>query len=327
MASKISRQTKMAWSPVEMPLQRERWFMNQAIILNMGRELSNRMSKRPATTPGSLTAASTAASAPSGNSVSACRKSRTSPRAACAPAFIWRARPRGLASMRTRGKRAAVAAVASVLPPSTRMTSAAGKRFSRSGSSRARLVASSRAGITTLIRRRPGDGASRAPRSVVEAPVVVEVGEARFGERAQLSGQLGAGLGAEEGRHAARGREVAGEPLENRRHAGRLAVAAGPHTLSRVGEERDCLLVELGVEPRRIVRVGADLGARQRCAHDGEVHAWLLEYLPQDAVLDFIKGVRRAADRRDLLLPDRREQGAAVPYARGRILVEHCLDG
>src|SRR6266581_2835550 len=279
MASKISRQTKMAWSPVEMPLQRERWFMNQAIILNMGRELSNRMSKRPATTPGSLTAASTAASAPSGNRVSACRKSRTSPRAACAPAFIWRARPRGLASMRTRGKRAAVAAVASVLPPSTRMTSAAGKRFSRSGSSRARLVASSRAGITTLIRRRPGDGASRAPRSVVEAPVVVEVGEARFGERAQLSGQLGAGLGAEEGRHAARDREVPGEPLEDGRHASRPALGAGLETFGRVRQERGGLLVELGVEPRRSEGLRTEIWARERRAHDGEVHARLLERL------------------------------------------------
>src|SRR6266508_1124605 len=300
MASKTSRQTKMAWSPVEIPLHRERWFMSQAIILNTGR----RLSKRPPTTPGSLTAASTAASAPPGSSVSAWRKSRMSPRAARAPAFIWRARPRGLSSRRTRGKRAAAALVASVLPPSTRMTSAAGKRLSRSGRSRARLVASSRAGITMLIRRRAGAGASGAPRSVVEAPVVVEVGQSRVGDRAQLSGKWRARLGAKEGRHAARGREIPGEPLEDGRHASRRAVGPRLETLGRIRQERGRLCVELGVEPRRLEGLRAEIRARQRRAGDGEMHARLLERLPQDAVLDVVEGMGRAADRDDLLLPD-----------------------
>src|SRR4030095_4788724 len=46
------------------------------------------------------------ASKPARGVVSAWRKSRTSPRAAAAPAFIWRARPRGPSSTVTPGTRA-----------------------------------------------------------------------------------------------------------------------------------------------------------------------------------------------------------------------------
>src|SRR6266436_5551328 len=117
------------------------------------------------------------------------------------------------------------------------MTSAARKRDSRSGSRRSRLAASSRTGMTMLIRSRAGVGASCAPRTVVETPVVVEIGEPRVGERSQPFPQLRTGLGAYEGRDAARGREVTGEPLEDGRDAGRLAVTAGFHAFGRVRQE------------------------------------------------------------------------------------------
>ena len=56
-----------------------------------------RTSKRPQPAP-RATARSTGTSASGGSRVSACRKSSTSPAAAAAPVFIWRARPRSLGS-------------------------------------------------------------------------------------------------------------------------------------------------------------------------------------------------------------------------------------
>ena len=68
------------------------------------RGLVKRTSKRPPTTDGSARARAMADVAPSGSTVSACRNRSASPRATRAPAFIWRARPRGLAMKRTRGE-------------------------------------------------------------------------------------------------------------------------------------------------------------------------------------------------------------------------------
>ena len=95
----------MPWSPVEIPLQRERRFIRAAIMRNGQRALLKRTSKRPPTTYGSASARAMAAVAPSGSTVSACRNRSASPRAAAAPAFICRARPRGLSTNRTEGER------------------------------------------------------------------------------------------------------------------------------------------------------------------------------------------------------------------------------
>ena len=130
--------------------------MKAAIMRKGQRGLVKRTSKRPPTTDGSARARAMADVAPSGSTVSACRNRSASPRATRAPAFIWRARPRGLAMKRTEGKRRTTSAVASALPPSTTMTSSWGQRATRSGRSRSRFGASSSAGTTMLsIRDRP----------------------------------------------------------------------------------------------------------------------------------------------------------------------------
>ena len=84
---------------------------------------SKRTSKRPQARPERASPSSTSASASSGRRVSACRNSSTSPRAAAAPAFICEARPRGAVSTWSASG-AASAAVSSLLPPSTTITSA-----------------------------------------------------------------------------------------------------------------------------------------------------------------------------------------------------------
>ncbi len=85
---------------------------------------------------------------PSGNCVSACRNSSTSPVAAAAPAFICRARPGGDASTLSANG-AARAAVASVLPPSTTMISSWSRRACNEPSTCVMPSASLRTGITT----------------------------------------------------------------------------------------------------------------------------------------------------------------------------------
>src|SRR2546426_4803943 len=262
-----------------MPLQRDRRFMKKAIIDRTGRELSKRTSNRPPTTAGSARASPTAARAPSGSHVSAWRKSRTRPCAARAPAFIWVARPRGLTRAVTSGTRRAISMVPSRLPPSTSTISASGKRARRSGRRRSRLDASSRAGMMMLMGTGGVARTSAAPRRVVQAPVIGEIAEPVVAEPGELRRQARLGAGADEGRHASRAREVPREPLEDGRDAGRLAVRSGLEPLGRVRQERGHLLVELRLEPARLVWLEEKIRARERGADDGEMHARILEAL------------------------------------------------
>ena len=107
------------------------WRADPGPLLLMGTDApAMRTSKRPHAVP-VATAARTAAAAPAGNNVSACRNSKTSPPASSAPVFICRARPRSLLSTRS-AQGAASAGVPSRLPPSTTITSCP---HSRSGAS------------------------------------------------------------------------------------------------------------------------------------------------------------------------------------------------
>ena len=120
-----------------------------------------RTSKRPQarSVGASASAAAMATSAASGKWVSACRKSRHGPRACAAPAFICRARPRG-AVIIASPRWPASAVVASLLPPSTTMTSTPRARSGASASSMtATLLASSSTGTTMLRRMGPNSGA------------------------------------------------------------------------------------------------------------------------------------------------------------------------
>ena len=94
----------------------------------------------------------TSASACSGKVMSACRNSSTSPLAVLAPAFICRARPRGLASKRSHSG-AASAAVASRLPPSTTITSCPRSRSGASACSAAAMPAASSSTGTMIDKR------------------------------------------------------------------------------------------------------------------------------------------------------------------------------
>ena len=87
-ASNAARVMKSAWSPVAMPLRRERRFMPNAVAPMVQVRTSNSTSKRPQTWRPPASAASISRTAPSGSRVSACRNSSTSPWAAAAPAFI-----------------------------------------------------------------------------------------------------------------------------------------------------------------------------------------------------------------------------------------------
>ena len=89
-----------------------------------------------------------AATPASGKCESACRNSRTSPDAAQAPAFICAARPGRAAKARSASGEAS-ARVASVLPPSTTITSCPAARSGCSATSEATMRrASLRAGMT-----------------------------------------------------------------------------------------------------------------------------------------------------------------------------------
>src|SRR5437879_1716263 len=280
-----------------MPLQRDRRFMKKAIIDRTGRGLSKRTSNRPPTAAGSARASSTAARAPSGSPVSAWRKSRTRPCAARAPAFIWTARPRALTRAVTSGTRQAISMVPSRLPPSTTTISASGKRARRSGRRRSRLGASSRAGMMMLTGTGGVARTSAAPRRVVQAPVIVEIAEPVVAEPGELRGQARLGAQANEGGHASRAREVPREPLEDGGDAGRLAVRSGLEPLGRVRQEGGHLLVELRLEPARLVGLEAEIRAGERGAHDGEMHARTVEALAEAAVLGIVDGRGRPRRR------------------------------
>src|SRR5712692_4955038 len=287
-----------------MPLQRDRKFMKKAIIDKTGRGLSKRTSNRPPTAAGSARASSTAARAPSGSHVSAWRKRRTRPCAARAPTFIWTARPRALTRAVTSGTRRAISMVPSRLSPSTTTISASGKRARRSGRSRSRFGASSRAGMMMLRGTGRVARTSAAPRRVVQAPVVVEVAEPGVLEPGQPGPEAGLRPGPDEGGHAPGRREVSGKPLEDRRDARGLAVASRLRPLGGIREKGGCLLVELRLEPRGLVGLGPEVRARERGAHKSEMHAGIPEDLAEDAVLDLVEGIGRAPDHADLLLPD-----------------------
>ena len=142
--SNALRPMNMAWSPVAMPVRRERRFMDQAITASMGCSPSMCTSKRPQACcvlcwP---IASRTSLSASVGRRVSACRNSSASPRAALAPAFICTARPREVcmtisASPLPRAR----SAVPSWLPPSTTTISAPRDRAVCSACKAARMPA------------------------------------------------------------------------------------------------------------------------------------------------------------------------------------------
>src|SRR6266513_1043877 len=132
---KASRRTKIAWSPVAMPLSLDRRFMAQPTSFSSGCRASICTSKRPQAWV--LREHRIISSARAGSRVSACRKTNASPRASRAPAFICSARPPGASITRSQSARASCV-VPSVLPPSTTMTSWPRRR---SGSSARRAVA------------------------------------------------------------------------------------------------------------------------------------------------------------------------------------------
>lgn len=89
------RRTKRAWSPVAMPVKRDRRFMKELMTRPQIEGLSNRTLNRPPTAVCLAKADSMIRPACAGNCVSACKNKRISPWLAVAPSFIWRARPRG----------------------------------------------------------------------------------------------------------------------------------------------------------------------------------------------------------------------------------------
>ena len=121
--------------------------MSAAIMRKGQRGLVKRTSKRPPTTDGSASACAMAdGRAVRQHGVGVQEQERVAPRDARAPAFIWRARPRELATSATDGKRRTTSAVPSVLPPSDDDDLHPGQRATRSGRSRSRFAASSARG-------------------------------------------------------------------------------------------------------------------------------------------------------------------------------------
>ena len=156
-SSNSARVTNMPWSPVAMPVSRERRFISAATSRRTRGRPSMRTSKRPhrgrrSTVAGSASAATIATAASAGSRVSACRNSSTSPVATAAPAFICIARPRAAVSTTSACGRAA-RAVPSALPPSTTITSWPAARNGASDSSAATMPAASFSVGTTIDRR------------------------------------------------------------------------------------------------------------------------------------------------------------------------------
>ena len=89
-ASSSRRETKIPWSPVQIPVRNERWFISQAITPNTGEALDSRTSKLPqGTDPAALRSASNIGGS---TLASACRNQINLPRASAAPRCICRAR-------------------------------------------------------------------------------------------------------------------------------------------------------------------------------------------------------------------------------------------
>ena len=165
-ASNNARVTNIAWSPVAMPVTRERRFIIAATHGNIRETPAIVTSKRPHGRP-AASARAIACAASSGRRVSAWRNNNTSPCAAAAPAFIWRARPRGAASAASTSG-IAISSVRSPLPPSTTMTSCPAARKGCSTASAASMSAAS-SSTGTMIESRSrfsiATGASVEPRA------------------------------------------------------------------------------------------------------------------------------------------------------------------
>ena len=121
-SSNALRETKIAWSPVAMPVMRERRFISDATAGSSLERPSIVTSKRPQWWP-CRTASCIAVSASLGSRESACRKRNISASlAARAPAFICNARPGEASHTRIVGYRATTPRLESLLPPSTAIT-------------------------------------------------------------------------------------------------------------------------------------------------------------------------------------------------------------
>ena len=126
-ASNSERVRNRPWSPVAMPVSRERQFISCAITRSIGCVPAIDTSKRPQLRRLRDRPSTIRPSAPLGIRESACTKHRISPRAAAAPAFICRARPAGTVSTWSARSRARFA-VLSLLPPSATMISTPRRR-------------------------------------------------------------------------------------------------------------------------------------------------------------------------------------------------------
>src|SRR5258706_5437995 len=338
--SNAARRANIAWSPVAMPVRRERMFMRKATTARSGSAPAMVTSKRPHSRRVRSNPPAMDASAPYGRSVSACRNKRTSPRPAAATAFICAARPRGAASTRS-AQGAASARVASRLPPSTTITSTPRARNGCSAANAASMPgASSSTGMTTerggwdSITPRIMD--SRLALRVVERPVVVEEGDVRLliahgGAVLGLVGELAgiAGQGRLHGGEAlVAALEILAVPVEDPRHLEllRLRVVA---VARAVREEAFHGVVQLGVEPVGGGRLVPQLGAADRGGHAGDGHARIVvdAFLAQHLVLDEIEVGILAEELEELLAPGLGEEAAQVADRfEVRILREDELD-
>ena len=91
--AKASRLTNISWSPVQIPVSRDRLFIKPSMIRNSGCVPLNRTSNRPQDFSDDQKSVHRQESNSAGNTLSACRNIRMSPVAASAPLFIWLARP------------------------------------------------------------------------------------------------------------------------------------------------------------------------------------------------------------------------------------------
>ena len=151
-SSNSARATNIPWSPVAMPVSRERRFIIFATTGRSGERPSIATSNRPQRRPAPEKAAARRRSASAETRVSACRNTRRSPPATRAPAFICVARPRSLSTTRSASA-AATSRVASLLPPSATMISCPASRSGCSGVSVAGSAAASFS-VGTMIDRR-----------------------------------------------------------------------------------------------------------------------------------------------------------------------------
>src|SRR5688572_5257805 len=328
-AAKASRLTKIAWSPVAIPLQRERRFMSAETAASSGWLPAMVTSKRPHARPVAASPSARRRAAPSGRAVSACRKSSTSPRATAAPAFICRARPRGASSTRSASGRAA-SAVPSSLPPSTTTISASPR--SRCSRARAGAIAPASFSVGMMIERK-----TALPAQVVECPIVIEEGELGLlrADRGAILGLVGELVGVSRERlfHGAVALvallEVLAVPVEDLRYlelAGRRVVAVA----AAVAHEAAHGILELRLEPLGNESLVAKHGTPDRGAHHGDVHPGIVVHavLPQHFVLYVVEVGRLPEEREELVLPRIPEDIAEVAdRLDAGIAHEDLLDG